>query len=138
MAGASVTQGVWSIVWQLQVKRLQLQLNHCSQTRNCERLRRRLQPQENLAKICLWTRLAQIKQDGLAHFPHQWILMFPILLGARHDNKFSLPIQILKAQPTNLSTAEAVDSQQHDDGAVANVTWPLLANTCDQLLYLGP
>ena len=54
-----MTQGVWSIVWQLEVKRLQPQLNHCSQTRNCEWLKRRLQPQENLAKICLWTRLAQ-------------------------------------------------------------------------------
>src|SRR5574341_195796 len=109
MTGAGMAQGVWPIVWQLEVKRLQPKMNHCSQTTNREWFIRRKQPQEDFAPVCLRARLLQIEQDGLAHFAHQRVLMLSALLSAGEMNELSLPIQILKSEATNLAAAKAVD-----------------------------
>src|SRR5215218_10103341 len=133
MVGAGMAQRVWSIVRQVEVKRLQPKMNHCSQTANCEWFKGWQQPQENFASLCLWTRFSQIEQDCFAHFPHQRILMLTALLSARQMNELSLPIQILKFEAADLTTAKAIDGQQSKDGSVANVTMLLLSDAGDQL-----
>src|SRR5215217_1363173 len=138
MAGAGMAQRVWSVVRQLEVKRLQLKMNHCSQTANCEWFKGWPQPQEDFASVCLWTRFSQIEQDGFAHFPHQGILMLTGLLSARQMNDLSLPIQILKFEAADLAAAKTVDGQQGKDGAIANVTMLLLPHAGDQLPHLSP
>ena len=82
MIGAGMAQGVWSVAWQVEVKRLQTNADHCSQTSNREGLKRWQQTEENLAPVCLWARLSEIEQDGFAHFPRQRVLMLAALLGA--------------------------------------------------------
>src|SRR5215210_6394920 len=97
MAGAGMAQRVWSVVRQLELKRLQLKMNHCSQTANCEWFKGWQQPQEDFASLCLWACFSQIEQDGLAYFSHQRILMLAALLSAGQMNELSLPIEIIES-----------------------------------------
>ena len=138
MVGAGMAQRVWSVVRQLEVKRLQPKMNHCSQTTNRQWLKGWKQPEEDFASVCLWARFSQIKQDGFAHFPHQWILMLTALLSPSQMNELSLPIQILKFEAADLAAAKAIDGQQGKDGAIPNVTVPLLPDASDQLSHLSP
>ena len=51
--------------------------------------------------------------------------MGPSRLGTAYTERFVLPVQIVQSQAANFTGSQAVDNEQHQDGAVALVGRPV-------------
>ena len=72
-----------------------------------------------------WPYLLEITENSIAHRADQRKGPRPSRLRAHHGKQFPVPVEIAEPETTDLSCSESIDSQQHQDSAVADVNGPV-------------
>src|SRR6266853_4809237 len=92
----------------------------------------REQVEEHLAALGSRSRFADIPQDRLARGRLERILLGVALLGPSNANRAVLPVDTLQAKRGDLAAPQAIDAQQQEYGAVADVVVAAAPGTSHQ------
>src|SRR5450755_289321 len=92
----------------------------------------REQVEEHMAALGLWSRLADVPQDGLARGRLKRILLGVALLRSSNADRAVIPVDVIQAERLYLATPQAVDAQQQKQSVVANVAGAVALATRDQ------
>src|ERR1017187_1604921 len=80
----------------------------------------------------------QVLRAGIAHGGQQWITLCLASLGTAYTYRIVLPIDIIEAKRGHLASAQSVDREQHEDGAITHVRRTIRVKPGQQALDLRP
>src|SRR5882724_3996417 len=94
--------------------------------------------QEDLSAPASRPSMFEVANECVADRTDQRVPLNTTRLGSRHTNALVLPIEVFQAQCSDFATAQTIDRQEHDHGAISNGDSVLAFNACNQSLYLWP
>ena len=86
----------------------------------------------------LRTDLAEIVQDRVSDFAHQWVSLTLPLLRSSNVYRFAFPIEIFQAKQSHFAAAKSIYGKEQQHRMITDVGWGIASRRSDEVLHVGP
>lgn len=138
MRRAGVTQGMPSAPWTLDIECVHAGHDNVVQAVGGQRSYRSPDGQEQGPRRAAGSDQLQIPQDGLSHLCGERVVLFATLLRATDVKDVPLPVHVIQRQGNNLTTTQAVDGKQQQDGTITYIFGVVRCGTGDESSHVLP
>src|SRR5262249_26869611 len=85
-----------------------------------------------------WPYLSEVTEDGITDGPYQGVRARPLGLGRGDGEQFTLPVEVIEPKAVDLPCSKAIDGQEHENGAVADIDGSITLRHREQAPHLVP
>src|SRR5437870_7192509 len=121
MAGTRMSQAVWAIAFGWQSNEGQVLSHEVAKGSLRQNTIRGTQGEEQDATWALWPAVPQVACNRITNTRHKGEGLKAQALGSSDADTVVLPIDIVELQASDFARAQAIDSQQQQDGPVAEM-----------------
>jgi hypothetical protein len=124
--------------WHPNLQRLDTAADNVVHGARRERPKRSFERDEQLSMRTPRPSMLEILKYRITDRGHQRVILEPPLLGSFDPDDLPCPIEVFEAQLAHFAAAQAINGEQHQDGAVAYVTCIRAVGRGDKPLYVIP